>query len=85
MIPTPQAIESIGIATATILTAWQARTAAKVRDLETRLAAVESERDRFRRLFRAAVRHIRDWMAWGMTHAPGTPPPPLPPELLDEV
>ncbi|MDD7813714.1 hypothetical protein PP713_14180 [Mycobacterium sp. CSUR Q5927] len=54
-------------------------------DLEDRVKAVETERDKFRTLFRAAVRHIRDWMSWGVAHAPGTPPPPLPAELLDEV
>lgn len=82
---TPDAIQAIGVAVAAVLTAWQARTAAKVRELEARLRTVELERDVFRRLFRAAVRHIREWMAWAIHHAPGIPPPPLPPELNDEV
>lgn len=83
--PSAEVIQAIGVAVAAILTAWQARTSAKVRDLETRLKAVERERDRMRELFRAAVRHIRDWMGWGREHSPGTPPPPLPDELRDEV
>lgn len=85
MMPSAEVIQAIGVAVAAILTAWQARSAAKIRDLESRMRAVERERDRFRNLFRAAVRHIRDWMSWAMQHAPGTPPPPLPPELRDEV
>ncbi len=87
--PTPEVIQATGVAVATVLgavlTAWQARTAAKLRDVESRLQVVEGERDNILALLRAAVRHIRDWMAWGMVHAPGIPPPPTPPELLDEV
>ncbi|MGH3954895.1 MAG: hypothetical protein ACRDTI_12735 [Mycobacterium sp.] len=78
-------IQAIGVAVAAILTAWQALTSRKVRDLETRLRAVELERDTFRTKLRAAVRHIREWMGWAMHHAPGTPPPPLPAELHDEI
>lgn len=80
-----EVIQAIGVAVAAILTAWQYRTSAKVRDLEARLKAVEVERDQFRTKLRAAVRHIRDWMGWATHHVPGAPPPPLPPELRDEV
>ncbi|MGW4097149.1 hypothetical protein [Mycobacterium sp. NPDC004974] len=85
MIDLPEVINASGIAIAAVLTAWQARTSKKVRDLESRLAVVEDERDEFKNLFRIAVRHIREWMAWAMHHAPGTPAPPIPPELKDEV
>ncbi|OCB59264.1 hypothetical protein A5722_05220 [Mycobacterium vulneris] len=81
----PEVINASGIAIAAVLTAWQARTSKKVRDLESRLAVVEDERDEFKNLFRVAVRHIREWMAWAMHHAPGTPAPSIPPELKDEV
>lgn len=82
-------IQAVGGAVAAVLgivlAAWQANTATKVRDLEARLAVVESERDEFRLKFRASVRHIRDWMGWAMHHAPLQPPPPVPLELRDEV
>lgn len=83
--PTPEAIQAIGVAVAAILGANQARMGSKLRDMDARLRVVEAERDRFRSLFRAAVRHIRDWMAWSANPAAATPPPPLPPELRDEV
>jgi hypothetical protein len=83
--PSPEVIQAFGIAVAAIITAWTGRLTVRVNDLEKRLAAVEAERDQFRHLFRVSVRHIRDWMAWATSHAPGTPPPPLPPELVDEV
>ncbi|MFA4080460.1 hypothetical protein ONA92_01940 [Mycobacteroides salmoniphilum] len=82
---TPEQIQAIGVAVTAILGGWQALTSRKVRDLETRLKAVERERNEFRRLFRIAVRHIRDLMAWATQHVPGTPAPLLPPELRDEV
>ncbi|WP_301121051.1 hypothetical protein [Mycolicibacterium fortuitum] len=85
MIEIPETIQAVGVAVAAVLTAWQARTALKVRDLETRLKAVESERDEFRGKLRAAVRHIREWMTWAMHHAPDQPAPAIPPELRDEV
>lgn len=81
----PELIQAAGGVIVAILYAWQAKTSSKVRDLETRLRAVEKERDQFRTKLRAAVRHIRAWMAWETHHVPGTPPPPLPSELLDEV
>lgn len=81
----PDTIQAIGIAAAAIITAWTGRLTVRVNDLEKRVKAVEAERDHIRSLFRASVRHIREWMAWAMTHAPGTPFPPLPPELRDEV
>lgn len=81
----PEVINAVGVAIVGILTAWQSRTARKVRDLESRLAAVEEERDGFKKNFRIAVVHIRDWLGWRMEHAPGVPPPPLPPELAAEV
>ncbi|SKS09223.1 Uncharacterised protein [Mycobacteroides abscessus subsp. massiliense] len=82
---TPELIQAIGGAFGVGLAGWQALTSRKVRDLETRLQAVEKERDEFRTKLRAAVRHIREWMSWATHHVPGAPPPPLPPELLDEV
>ncbi|SIB69504.1 hypothetical protein [Mycobacteroides abscessus] len=81
----PDQIQAVGGAIVAVLAAWQARTSSKVRDLETRLRAVEAERDQFRTKLRASVRHIREWMAWATHHVPGAPPPPLPPELRDEV
>ncbi len=81
----PDVVQAVAYVLVAGLGAWQARMQAKLRDLEARLSVVEKERDRFRQLLRAAVRHIRDWMAWGIIHAPGTPPPPLPPELRNEV
>lgn len=84
-LPNPEWIQAFGVAAAAILTAWQAHTAVKVRDLETRLKTVEGERDQLRSLFRAAIRHIRDWMAWQLHHNPNVSPPELPKELRDEV
>ncbi|SID09977.1 Uncharacterised protein [Mycobacteroides abscessus subsp. abscessus] len=81
----PDQIQAVGGVIVSLLAAWQALTSRKVRDLETRLRAVEAERDQFRTKLRAAVRHIREWMAWETHHTPGAPPPELPPELLDEV
>ncbi len=81
----PELVKAIGIASAGILTAWQAKTASKVRDLEKRLAAVEDERDDLKHKLRAAAHHIRDWLGWRLAPAPRGPAPPLPPELRDEV
>lgn len=81
----PDQIQAVGGVVVAILTAWQALTSRKVRDLETRLRAVELERDTFRTKLRAAVRHIREWMGWAMHHAAGQAPPVLPPELADEI
>ena len=78
-------VQALGVAAAAVIGSWQVRTAAKVRDLERRLAAVEEERDTIRQLLRSAIRHIRDWMEWSRTHIPGVPPPPLPDDLRDEV
>lgn len=78
-------VQALGVAAAAVIGAWQVRTAAKVRDLEKRLAVVEEERDTIRQLLRSAIRHIRDWMEWSRTHIPGVPPPPLPDNLRDEV
>ncbi|MBF9350290.1 hypothetical protein HA138_10955 [Mycobacteroides chelonae] len=75
----PEIIQAVGVAVAAILAAWQALTSRKVRDLETRLRAVELERDTFRTKFRAAVRHIRDWMGGATHHVPGAPRPPYRP------
>ncbi|MDM2350592.1 Uncharacterised protein [Mycobacteroides abscessus subsp. abscessus] len=82
---TPEIIQAVGAAVAAILTAWQALTSRKVRDLEARIRAVELERDTFRTKLKAAVRHIREWMGWAMHHAPGQAPPALPSELRDEI
>ncbi|OHU68804.1 hypothetical protein BKG86_01755 [Mycobacteroides chelonae] len=82
---TPEQIQAVGGAVFSLLAGWQALTSRKVRDLETRLKAVETERDEFRNKLRAAVRHIREWMGWALDHAPGTHAPALPPELRDEV
>lgn len=81
----PDQIQAVGGVIVAILGAWQARTSRKVRDLEARLASVETQRDQYRTKLRAAVRHIRAWMAWAMTHAPGKPTPAVPAELRDEV
>ena len=78
-------VQALGVAAAAVIGAWQVRTAAKVRDLDQRLALVEEERDTIRQLLRSAIRHIRDWMEWSRTHIPGVPPPPLPDNLRDEV
>ncbi len=82
---TPEQIQAVGVAVAAILGGWQALTSRKVRDLETRLKAVETERDNYRSKFMIAVRHIRQWMRWAAQHLPGIPTPTLPPELADEV
>ncbi|WP_336791760.1 hypothetical protein [Gordonia malaquae] len=54
---------------------------------ETRadLAASVESKSAVEHLLRVAVRHIRDWVAWQVQHAPETPAPALPPELVDEV
>lgn len=85
MIDLPETINAVGVALAAVLTAWQAKTASKVRDLEARLKAVEQERDEVKRLYRLSIRHIRDWMAWAIHHAPGVQAPAVPKDLRDEV
>ncbi|WP_341266982.1 hypothetical protein [Gordonia malaquae] len=81
----PEVIQAAGVAIAMVLGAWQARTAAKVKELERAVELLAAERDEVRHLFRVAVGHIRDWLAWSREHQHGTPPPPIPPELKDEV
>lgn len=81
----PDQIQAVGGVIVAILGAWQARTSRKVRDLEARLASVETQRDQYRTKLRVAIRHIRQWMAWAMHHAPEAPAPELPRELADEV
>ncbi|WP_255792357.1 hypothetical protein [Mycobacteroides abscessus] len=81
----PDQIQAIGGAIAAILTAWQVLTSRKVRDLENRIRTVELERDTFRTKYRAATRHIREWMGWAMRHAPGHVPPILPAEVRDDI
>ena len=85
MIDLPEVINAVGVAVTGVLGAWTARNSRKIKELSDRLAAVEAERDGFKKQFRLAVVHIRDWLGWAMQHAPGVPPPPLPPELRDEV
>ncbi|WP_409429492.1 hypothetical protein [Mycobacterium sp. SMC-11] len=80
-----ETIQAAGAVIVALLGAWQARTASQVKDLTDRLRAVEGQRDEFKHLFRAAVRHIREWMTWATNHAPGAPAPPVPQELRDEV
>lgn len=82
---TPEQIQAVGGAIVAVLAAWQARTSSKVRDLEARLASVETQRDQYRTKLRAAVRHIREWMGWARQHRPETPTPELPPELVEEI
>ncbi len=81
----PELVKAVGGVLASVLVAWQARTASKVKELEKRLAAVEEERDGLKHKLRVSVRHVRDWMAWALQHAPGVAPPPMPVELADEV
>ncbi len=85
MIMEPELVKAVGGVLASVLVAWQARTANKVRDLEKRLAAVEDERDDLKCKLRAAAHHIREWLGWRLQHAPDVAPPALPPELADEV
>lgn len=82
---TPEQIQAVGGAIVAVLAAWQARTSSKVRDLEARLASVETQRDQYRTKFMIAVRHIRQWMRWAAQHLPGIPTPTLPPELADDI
>lgn len=81
----PEQIQAIGGAVVAVLTAWQARTSKKVRDLESRSLLAETQRDQYRTKLRAAVQHIREWMGWAVQYAPGRPTPALPAELRDEV
>lgn len=82
---TPDQIQAIGGAIVAVLTAWQGLTSRRVRNVETRLKAVETERDLSNSKLRAAIRHIREWMAWALRHAPGKPTPAVPTELRDEI
>ncbi|WP_255800866.1 hypothetical protein [Mycobacteroides abscessus] len=82
---TPDQIQAVGGAIVAVLGAWQGLTSRRVRNLETRLQAVETERDEISTKLRAAVRHIREWMAWALRHAPGKPTPAVPSELRDEI
>ena len=85
MIDWPEIINAVGVAVTGVLGAWTARNSRKIKELSDRLAAVETERDGLKKQFRSAVLHIRDWLSWRLEHAPGVPPPPLPPELRAEV
>ncbi|SHT27291.1 Uncharacterised protein [Mycobacteroides abscessus subsp. abscessus] len=81
----PDQIQAIGGVIVAILGAWQGLTSKRVRNLETRLRAVETERDLSNSKLRAAVRHIREWMLWALRHAPGKQTPAVPAELRDEI
>lgn len=82
---TPDQIQAVGGVIVAILGAWQGMTSRRVRNLETRLQAVETERDSLDTKFRAAVRHIREWMTWAFHHAPDKPTPAAPAELHGEI
>lgn len=82
---TPDQIQAVGGVVVAILGAWQGLTSRRVRNLETRLQAVETERDKINSKFRVAVRHIREWMAWARQHAPAKPTPVVPSELRNEI
>lgn len=57
----------------------------EVSRLRTQVTALERERDEIRHLFRMAVQHIREWLAWARDHQHGEPQPELPDELKSEV
>ncbi|WP_458687345.1 hypothetical protein [Nocardia tengchongensis] len=92
----PDLVQAVGAAIATIIaavTAWQAREVAKLRE---RVAALEdqaiSDQRRFRdaiRLIRALQRHIDELLAFLGLHVPGQDPPQanykIPPNLEEEL
>lgn len=81
----PEILQAGGVAVAAILTAWQARTAVKVKALQDEVDELKREQDLLRNKFRTAINHIREWMTWWRKNHPGTEPPPIPPALKDEV
>lgn len=81
----PELVLAVGTAIAAVLTAWQARTASQVRELKGKVSQLEDDHRALNARFRVAIAHIRDWMSWWRINHPETMPPPLPPELKDEV
>lgn len=81
----PDQIQAIGGVIVAILTDWQGLTTRRVRNLETHVKAVETERDKLSSKLRVAVRYIREWMEWARQHAPGKPTPAVPAELREEI
>lgn len=79
------AVPVVGAGWAAWLSYRQRQADARIDELERLIEEVRIERDELRHLLRAAVVHIREWLAWSRQHAPGTPAPELPDELRDEV
>ncbi|MFC4374077.1 hypothetical protein ACFO5K_08155 [Nocardia halotolerans] len=92
----PEFVQAIGVAVATVIgavTAWQAREVAKLRE---RVVALEeqavNDQQRFRdaiRLIRALQRHIDELLGFLRLHVPGQDPPvaryAIPPTLQEEI
>ncbi|MGC0364994.1 hypothetical protein ABH922_002978 [Rhodococcus sp. 27YEA15] len=53
--------------------------------LEQRVRTLEDENERKTKLLDSAIRFIRELLGWIEHHAPGFPPPPIPPDLESEV
>lgn len=91
----PDRVQAYGIAATSILTAWVARQSSKVKKLQARLDELEEQSEADRRLFKRAVRFIRDVLARNamlvallQLHAPNIPlpdPVEIPDELKEEV
>ncbi|RBO82059.1 hypothetical protein [Nocardia puris] len=91
---TAEIIQAIGVAFATVITAWTAHQAREVRRLRERVEELEQQQQDERQRFRAAAKVIRqlrryaDDLCDAMRRAGLVPPPSpvvIPPELAEEI
>jgi len=84
----PETIQAIAVAVATVMgplaVAWSARTRKELTEVKARVKKLEESEAESRRLFRIAVRNIRDWLRWDTNGRVGAPPS-IPDDLKDEV
>lgn len=57
----------------------------RVGKLEARIEVLEEENEHKTKLLDSAIHFIRELLLWIENHAPGRPPPTIPPELESEV
>ncbi|WP_158170986.1 hypothetical protein [Rhodococcus sp. JT-3] len=57
----------------------------RVGKLEARIDVLEAENEHKTKLLDSAIRFIRELLLWIENHAPGRPPPTIPPDLESEL